>query len=150
MAKKSLKNKVVDNDGIEVGSEVQGNNTVVKSFKLSRKTNWPTEIVDGEERPVELVFTVVIDMTGIKYQDILDDAIRTKVITLQNALRGTGKNQTSFEALKALADNGDLHRHYDTCGATPEDPEKAFAATVADINNMSLEMKARLLKQLTG
>ena len=148
MAKKSLKNAVLDNDGIEVGSEVQSNNTVVKSFKLCRKTNWPTEIVNGEEKPVELVFTVVIDMAGVKYQDILDDAIRTKIILLQNALRGSGKSPTSFEALKALSEGGDIHRHYDTCGTAPEDPEKAFASTMSDIANMSPEMKQRLMAEL--
>ena len=146
MSKRNLKNVAVDDEGIEIGTEMNGNETVTKTFKLSRKTDWPT---DADGNPEEIVMTVVIDMKGVKYGDILDDAIRTKIITLQNALRGTGKNQTPFEVLEKMAEEK-LHRHYNTMGAAPENPEKQFQNTMADISSMTPEMKKRLMEALAA
>ena len=147
MSKRNLKNVAVDDEGIEIGTEMNGNETVTKSFKLSRKTDWPA---DADGNPEEIVMTVVIDMKGVKYGDILDDAIRTKIITLQNALRGTGKNQTPFEVLKMMAESGNLHRHYDTMGTAPENPEKTYNDTLASVSNLSPEQRQKLMQQLAG
>lgn len=148
MAKKHNQT-VLDSEGVEIGTEMNSNETIEKLFVLSRKTNWPLETVDGVERPVQLKFKVIIDMKNISYQEILDDAIRTKVITLQNALRGTGKNQTPFEVLQAMSKEP-LHRHYDTMGVTPENPEKEFQNTVAAISNLTPEMRQKLMAQLAA
>ena len=150
MASKKNAQLAMDAEGVEIGTEMRANETIEKRFALSRKTNWPTETVDGEERPVVLEFDVVIDMKGIGYAEILDDAIRTKVITLQNALRGTGKNQTPFEVLEAMSKAGKLNRHYNTMGAAPENPEKEFQNTMASISNLSPEMRQKLMEQLAA
>lgn len=138
------RNNSLDNDGIELGSELSSNRTVTKQFLLSRRTDWPT---DSEGKAIELRFEVVIDLNGIQFNEVLDDAIRTKVITLQNALRGTGKNLTPFEVLKEMSKET-LRRGYNNCGATPENPEKATKQIMDAFSNLTPEMKKMLMKQL--
>lgn len=148
MARKN-NNLMLDENGVEIGTEMLSNETIEKSFTLSRNSNWPTEIVEGKERPVQLTFKCIIDMTNIMYSDVLDDAIRTKIITLQNALRGTGKNQTPFEVLQEMAKQP-IHRHYNTVGSAPENPNKLVNDLKASVANLTPEMRQKLLAELAN
>lgn len=136
--------KTVDENGITVGSVLSEKRTVEKAFVLSRRTDWPT---DEEGKPVELSFRVVIDLEGISFKEILDDAIRNKVITLQQALRGTTKKPVPFELLKSMSKET-LRRRYNDCGAGIENPEKQKQTVENAFAALDAEGQKALLKKL--
>lgn len=139
--------KTVDENGITVGSTLSEKRTVEKEFVLSRRSAcWPT---DKDGKPVELRFKVVIDLAGVEFQEILDDAIRTKIITLQNALRGTAKNLTPFEVLKTMSKET-LRRTYGGCGITVDNPEKQANDMERAFASMPKEVRAALLAKLNA
>ena len=138
---------IMDDSGISCGTEMTSKRTVEKSFELSSKSSdWPS---DEDGKPVKLIFNLVIDLNGVMFEEILDDAIRTKVITVQNALRGTGKDTTPFEVLQEMSKKP-IHRHYNTCGVTPTNPEKALREAQKAFSSLSPEMQAQFMKQLAG
>ena len=145
MAKKS-ENVILDEHGISVGSELSDNRTIEKVFLLSRNTDWPT---DTEGKPVELRFRAIIDLNGINFKEILEDAIRSKVITLQNALRGYGKKRLSFEVLQAMTKEP-LQRHYSNCDAAPTNPVQAVADVQHAFSRLAPAQQREFRSLLTG
>jgi len=156
MSKKNNQN-VADENGVQVGGEATGRKTYPKSFDLSStKTNkagetWPTKTdEEGNEKPVKLRFDAIIDLNDVTYQTVLDDAVRTKVITLQGVFRTAWEaGDISFAALQEMAKQP-VHRHYEAVGKSIESPEKAMRTVQESIASLSPEQLAALKKQLAG
>lgn len=138
---KHNKNIIMDDDGVQIGVELNNNRVAEKRFSLSSKdANWPT---DADGKPVSLDFTLLCDMNGVTYNTLLDDAIRTKVIRLQNALR----KGFSFEALSELSKQP-LKRPYAEVAVLSDAPEKALSKVQTAIANMSPEQLATIKAQI--
>lgn len=140
MAKKNT-STTYDEDGVSVGVEINSNRIAEKSFGLSSKDSaWP---LDSEGKPVSLTFNVLIDMNGVSYASVVDDAIRTKIIRLQNALR---KN-FSFEALREMS-RSPLRKTYENVGVVGDSPEKAFTKLQATASSLTPEQAAAMIEML--
>lgn len=130
-----------DDDGISIGVDLNAGRIVEKAFVLSSKSaEWP-EGADGKK--VELEFRVLIDMAGVSYASVLDDAIRTKIVRLQNALRPA----FPFETLREMSKHP-LRRTYDTVGHTSDAPEKAFVKMKQSAETLTPKQAAELMELL--
>ncbi len=129
---------MVDNNG-----QVQVDGTVKKQFGLSRDNDsqWPSG-PDG--KPISLRFNVVVDMSDVSHAQILADALRTKIIRLQAALRKSG---SSFEALKEMASQP-IRKHYNMLGTGIENPEKQLTKALELLESLPPELQAEARKRL--
>lgn len=143
MASKNARTEMMDEEGISTSTVVENNRTVSKTFLLKRDTdeNWPT---DSEGKLKQIKFSVVVDMEGTTYADILSDAIATKIIRLQGALRKSG---LPYEALAEMAKTP-LRRQYASLGEGIESSAKTVAKIENAVENLTPEQLQELIAKL--
>lgn len=142
------KNAILDKNGIAVGSELTSRRTVEKYFKLSRASaDWPT---DAEGNPVALGFDLIIDLNGVKFEEILDDGIRAKVIEFRNTLHDSReRNQISFEELEANSKKT-LHLHYNRCNTLPWQSKENLSSAIAAYYKLTPEQQTAFSEMILG
>ncbi len=85
------------------------------------------------------------DMTGVTEQDLIDTALRAKVVDVQAALRRLSPSE--LETI-IRENNGVINRTFTAPGAGIESAEAAMQKVLAGVKLLPPELQAEVLKQL--
>lgn len=142
MAKHTMNTASMGEDGIGMEMETKGQ-SVERVFTISSTDkDWPVDEKTGKK--CVLQFKLIADMTGVKYAELLDDAMRTKIIRLQAALRDS---KLPYEDLVKMSKEP-IRRTYANIGEAMDSPQKLMSKATAMVGNLTPEQRKALAAAL--